>query len=133
MIRVKVFGVEELRANLRALPPDVAKFALTVACRNAADVFRERMLETVPRDEGTLAASLAVQYRKPTKKLSQRYVVGPTRSGFYGSFLEWGTRFITARPWMRPAFAQGAQPALNAANKAVQQFFDRWHPPRPVR
>jgi hypothetical protein len=34
---------------------------------------------------------------------------------------------------MRPAFAQGAQPALNAANKAVQQFFDRWHPPRPVR
>jgi HK97 gp10 family phage protein len=133
MIRVKVFGVEELRANLRALPPDVAKFALTVACRNAADVLRGRMLETVPRDEGTLAGSLQVQYRKPTRKLSQRYVIGPTSAGFYGRFLEWGTRNLSARPWMRPAFASGAQSALNAANKAVQQFFDRWHPPHPIR
>jgi HK97 gp10 family phage protein len=133
MIRVKVFGVAELRRNLAALPPDVAKFALTVACREAAEVLRARMEETVPRDEGTLAASLAVQYRKPTKKLSQRYLVGPTRRGFYGYYLEWGTRFIAARPWMRPAFAQGAQSALNAANRAVRQFFDRWHPPVPIR
>jgi HK97 gp10 family phage protein len=32
------------------------------------------------------------------------FTVGPTRSAFYGMFLEFGTRKISARPFLRPAW-----------------------------
>ncbi len=34
------------------------------------------------------------------------FVVGPTRIAFYGKFLEFGTRSMSPRPFMRPALAK---------------------------
>lgn len=31
-------------------------------------------------------------------------IIGPTEEAWYGKFLELGTKFIAARPWMVPAF-----------------------------
>lgn len=49
---------------------------------------------------GTLRASVK------TAKTILGYVVGPVRSAFYGKFLEFGTRFMAPRPFMRPAFVR---------------------------
>ncbi len=50
---------------------------------------------------GNLRSSISTN-RLPQSDI---YVVGPTRTAFYGKFLEFGTRSMSARPFMRPALA----------------------------
>jgi HK97 gp10 family phage protein len=126
--RVKVTGVHELREALRAVAPNVAKHALEPGCGAAADVFLDAMKSTVPRAEGTLEQSLTQVHPRSRSKLRQYFLIGPGPAGFYGRFLEWGTSTIAARPWMRPAFALGAQPALDACRVAVRYYLANYRP-----
>jgi HK97 gp10 family phage protein len=45
--------------------------------------------------------------------------VGPSRGGFYGSFLELGTKFIQARPFVRPAFDENIDGSLRIIAAAL--------------
>ncbi len=132
-IAIEVVGVTALRENLRALPPELTNKGLTVATMAAAEIFLYEALTTVPRDEGRLASSLEVQQLRATKTLEAQAAMGPNPDGFYGRFVEYGygpgTR--AARPWLRPAFATGAQRALDAAISATGAFLKRWRPPVP--
>jgi HK97 gp10 family phage protein len=54
-------------------------------------------------DTGKMAGSIAVG---PVERqgLNRAYVkVGPTKEGWYGRFIEFGTRLLAAMPFLRPA------------------------------
>jgi HK97 gp10 family phage protein len=44
---------------------------------------------------------------------------------FYGRFLEYGTSKMTARPWMRPAFAAKAETAIITARTELLKEIDK--------
>ncbi len=67
-----------------------------------------------------------------TSRVSQSdiYVVGPTRVAFYGLFLEFGTRLLAPRPFMRPALAKVAK---RAGSKFKRIRLRRFYTPRKRR
>lgn len=56
----------------------------------------------VPVDRGTLRDSIHAS-RAFAKRGTVEYHVGPSAKGFYGRFVEYGTRFQPKRPFLRPA------------------------------
>lgn len=69
-------------------------------------------------DTGALVSSIIAEY--PRKGVA---FVGTSKA--YGAYLEFGTRNMAARPWLRPAKAQGQQELpkaiTNAINKEIQR------------
>ena len=98
-----VVGVEEIQAVFRALPDAVQRTAVKSALEESAEVLLAAVQRTVPRGEtGVLEASLRIfPVRKAKTKSSIR--VGAGKEGWYGALLEYGTRHMPARPWIRPA------------------------------
>lgn len=98
-----VHGEKELMRKLTQLSTAMATGILEKAVLDGAEVYEEGMRRRVPTRTGRLKKSIT----KETTKKSPVMVtvdVGPGKGGFYGLFLEFGTRKMAARPFMRPAF-----------------------------
>ena len=54
-------------------------------------------------DTGKMAGSLAVGPVERKGAHTFFLKVGPTKAGWYGRFIEFGTRWLTAMPFLRPA------------------------------
>jgi HK97 gp10 family phage protein len=108
----------ELRGE-KQLRRKVQRFAEATSTRGlsqetltrAAEPMRERMSQMAPRGRtGTLADSITVATQSTTTRIHDggeshraQVGVGPSREGFYGLFIEVGTRHHAADPFMRPA------------------------------
>ncbi len=112
-------GARELERVLRKLPRRLAERELTSAARAGANVIRKEARARVPRGSapsaatekyGPLHKNIRVARVKKTG-LSVEMAIHNGRA-FWGSFLEFGTRHIAARPWMSPAFDTSVRPAL---------------------
>lgn len=96
---VEVIGVRELNRALRALPEDIRRNALNEIADAGAAVVEEEARRRAPRGRtGKLADSIN-RSPDPTSSTPGNYVVGPSagvmasrKEGFYGLFLEKGTR-----------------------------------------
>lgn len=136
MAEVKVEGLKELLAALRDLPPELGsrgggpiKGALFAATKMMREVAREK----APRDTGRLsrnvvafrdgnprASGLAEAYYitfrrgKRGKGRHKRYntKAGSDKDAFYGRFVEFGTSKMPARPFLRPAFEETKEKAV---------------------
>jgi len=134
VVKVKVHGLSDLAAVLKALPPEVASKnggPLKTALRAAAVVIQDDAKARAPVDVGVLRDAINVVRDPRPSGVTERYVVKVTRArkvqriirtakgnigsrgAFYWQFLEFGTKFITARPFMRPAFDSQAGNALD--------------------
>jgi HK97 gp10 family phage protein len=110
VIRAKVEGAAELKQTLNALGVEVATKVGVAANRKAAKTFQEILRGTAPYDPrpkrrpyGHLRENIRVSRRKAA---NQGHIVFWITVGhaFWGLFLELGTRLMSARPWMLPAF-----------------------------
>jgi HK97 gp10 family phage protein len=70
-------------------------------------------------DRGTLVNSIYVNAEKAGENV-QAVIVGTDLK--YGEYLEFGTKFIQARPWLVPAFAATRQKNLDALKSAITRF-----------
>lgn len=129
-------GSAALRATLAALPSAVGWQHQRDALKAAAEPIRAAAAVTCPRgafDEQWpehMADNIVIH------ALSERDVdkdveltgdeaaveIGPARKFFYGRFLEYGTRYMDAQPFMRPAFDQHIDDALKLAADKLWQY-----------
>jgi HK97 gp10 family phage protein len=106
MIRVRVSGVDRLGAALRRLRV-VRTAAMTAAVARGARDIRDAARRELPRRSGRLAQRVTIE----TAPDGLAATVGTDVD--YGTYLELGTRRMTARPWLLPAF-RGLRARLRA-------------------
>lgn len=126
-VTVQVEGLTELNAALQDLGDKVAKQFLRKAGKEASDLFVEAAKQRAPvlkkatrqRQPGTLRDSIIakVSLRKG-KGLSVR--VGPKKEVFYARFVEFGTSKMAPHPYMRPAWDNEKQAALDAFAESLK-------------
>lgn len=127
-VTVKVEGLRELADKLRSFGPRLARNGLRAAVSAGAEVVRKDVKARAPVDEGTLRRAVyKKQIREESNNTKQTFYVG-VRSGkkyqkknqdaFYWRYLEFGTKYINARPFIRPAFE-------SKKNEAVERMKEK--------
>jgi HK97 gp10 family phage protein len=106
MITLKVEGGDKLAATLRDLPNRVSRSIQREALATGAEVIRQRVAASAPREPGTpdLASNILVQKDVRPGDGSVGVGIGVPRGFFYDWFNEFGTVKQSARPFWRPAF-----------------------------
>jgi HK97 gp10 family phage protein len=106
-----VEGGEELRAKLMALAKGIDVDLAEEAMLEAGDPMRARAAGLAPRAAGPghgkggkhLADNIILGAQKQEPGAAN-VAVGPSKDVWYGLFWEFGTRWIAAHPFLRPAF-----------------------------
>lgn len=95
MSSIKVTGIDELQMKLKknVRMSDVKK----VVRKNGSDM-QKKAQKNAPVDTGTLQRSIALEMRDSGKSAEVEPMVD------YGAYVELGTRFMTAQPYLKPAF-----------------------------
>lgn len=133
----RVEGLQQLGENLRKLSTVTAKKLAQKATRLGANVIRDRTRANAPVDTGTLKKNIATAKARKTQYTSEYRVIvrqdsrqyGNTKDNvrkgrvgksyatdgpaFYSKFLEFGTVKMSPKPFMRPAFDQGKEAAVD--------------------
>jgi HK97 gp10 family phage protein len=112
---VTVTGLKELEQKLRDEPKNVAKKTLRRAAKDAADIWEAAISERAPAMTGFLRSQITMSSKATGgDEGSMQVMVGPSKKAYYGIFQEFGTRFMKAQPFMRPAFEQTKDQVLDA-------------------
>lgn len=128
----KLQGVEELKRVFAQLPGRCRRNVLRVGVRAGAKVVIKAIVARAPVDPGGpnrpkfghLRDNIKIKAVRGNSADVARFVV-TTGSAFWGNFLEFGTRFIKARPFMRPALDESAGEALEAMVKAISTGIEK--------
>jgi HK97 gp10 family phage protein len=116
-IKLTFTGGAEIQKTLEGLSRKVAKQVTIDALTAAAAPIRDAAAQKAPRAPGApdLADHIGVAPVKPKRSESPTELsvaIGVPNEFFYDFFLEYGTRFISARPFYRPALDSQASTAL---------------------
>jgi HK97 gp10 family phage protein len=134
-----VTGGEELAAQLRKLGAAVRKKALVGVLKAAAVPIQGRAAELAPLDPaGTVHLKEQMQVSVVTQigsvaggqwaaadEFQAAVAIGPSRKGFYGLYLEYGTVKMSARPFLRPAFDYGSDRALTLIREGLWELLEQ--------
>jgi HK97 gp10 family phage protein len=126
---VEVIGLKEANRALKRLPDVVKDKVQHVEDVTAFHVARDAAL-LAPRsatgERGNPPGFLRSQIKWESRPRSLSAVVGIGFAAFYWKFLEYGTRFVTARPFMRPSAdvnrADHQRRMLEALGKSANQI-----------
>jgi len=97
-VALKIIGLDRIKAGLAAAPHELRVVANTVVDEEMNKV-TERARAIVPVRTGYLRSTI---YSERTGFLG--WEVGA--SAFYAGFVEFGTRYMRARPYLRPAIEE---------------------------
>jgi HK97 gp10 family phage protein len=114
MITLQTTGGPELLAALNQLSARVSKSVQLEALREGAAPIQRAMSALAPYEPGKpdLRDNILVANSRGRDRQETAVAVGPSRLAFYGSFFEFGTSKLPARPFMRPAFDENWQKSL---------------------
>jgi HK97 gp10 family phage protein len=136
-------GVDDLKRTLAALNTESATKAGTVATREGAKIVKEAFIAAAPvgtegtirtrttkrgkkvkSDYGRLRDNIVIRKIRGTNQHQIKFAVG-VGDAFWGMFLEFGTRFMAARPWMRPAFDAAAARVIDQIGALLGKGIER--------
>lgn len=134
-IKIEVEGLKELRMKMEQLGPKLAKRGLRSAANAGIQVIKKEAKALAPMDTGRLKKKAIYVKRSksessPTKEV---YILGvrvgrkeqkKERDAYYWFFHEFGTRFIAARPFIRPAFETKKYEALEKFKQKLKEKLD---------
>lgn len=114
-LTAEVEGMAALERRMRGLEPKLAKSALRAAVNAGAQVIKKEAKSLAPIDTGKLSkrAIYVQRSRRGSSRSREEYKVAvrlgkkdqeKSRDAFYWWYIEFGTKFLAARPFMRPAF-----------------------------
>lgn len=118
---IRFSGGKEIAAALAKLPPRISKRFLIESLTEAAEPMRDAMERNVAvsPDPPHIRDVVVVGTSRGQDTREAAVVVGATRKGYYGSFLEFGTAHQAPQPWARPAFDATFQQALQILSAAL--------------
>jgi len=144
---VKIEGLAELAKALRELPDRVAKNGLRVCVYAGAKVIRDEARMRAPKaaeslgpnqpPPGTLKRSVIMKHIPELSSLTRQTFFVTVRHGkkyrkqgkkgnlsqdaWYWRFIEFGTRKMAARPFLRPALESRRREAVDAMKERLTQ------------
>lgn len=115
----RITGLKEMVQTLEKLGDEIRDRDMNYATRKGAQSLQKLAQARAPRDSGRLADNIVVRKDKDTIFDSEYYVgvrtVGKAdnpRNSFYAYFVEYGTEYMPAQPFMRPAWDSGRTGAM---------------------
>lgn len=135
-------GGKEMEKLLKQLPQKTGRRVMLSALRKAAKPVLDEAIARAPLGQeskgrirlrrsrsgpvtvsnfGKLRFSLALKNVPPRLSRHSAAVVVTTGKAFWGRFLEFGTRFITKRPFLRPAFDNNVARSLEILRAEVSK------------
>lgn len=148
MIRAEVTGLRELGEKLRALDMDLRTGLLRASTGVAASSIRKEVESRAPVRAGTLKRAVYIaRVTRQSNDYQQVFAVGVRKGkryqkfelkfgknkgqtvdmdAYYGRFLEFGTRNMQARPFMRPAFEAKKLDAISSFKTRMQKGLKRY-------
>lgn len=109
--------IDKAQAQLKMLSSNVS-LSLSEAAEQAADVMLESAKSKAPFRTGDLRDSI----EKAAHEIRSDYAAWKVYAGvFYASYLEYGTRKMRKRPFMRPAFDESRAEMARIAEKVVKR------------
>lgn len=107
-------GASEFAKLLEALPGRASKQVQREILEHAAEPMRKDMADTVAYEPGKpdIRDHMATATARGEDANETAVAVGPTKEGFYGSFLELGTAHMAPQPFARPAFDRNVDGSL---------------------
>lgn len=124
--RSQILGFNELERLMKALPGRLAEAELTSAVRAGANVIRKEARTRAPR--GGVPSQMSKKFGPLHKKIRTRRIKKTplsvefsidSGSAFYGSFLEFGTKNISSRPWLTPAYDVSKDAAVQKLGESL--------------
>ena len=119
-----VHGFKEADLVLRDLPTAVENKVLQSATRAGGSVWVKAARAAAPRGSGlsspaskkygSLVRNITARVLRNIKSKGRRGVRVSTGKAFWGFLIEFGTRFISPKPWFRPAIEANDDAALKA-------------------
>lgn len=122
MLSVKVLGVPELQMKLRNLEVGLQGKLLQTAAQAGAFVIANRWKELAPYRTGTYRRSIHVEPGQVSADAAEVVIGTDLTDPPYPYFLEYGTRYMAARPSMRPAFDEKRDEAIRVMTEAARQL-----------
>lgn len=131
-----VRGFKEAEKLLQQLPRNVENRVLQAATMAGAREIRKQVKADAPRSKGKRSPASqtydrlfknikVARLKKYAKKKGIRGARVYTGNAFWGMFLEFGTRFIPARPWFRPAVAKAQDAATEKLKEGLGRGIER--------
>lgn len=111
MANIEIKGLTKLEAKLKAETPEMKIAVMNIVKKNGSQMaskMRKNMQSTYEHPTGRTKGSVTENYSNAGFSVS----VGPHTE--YSPYLEYGTRFMSPRPTVRPAFL--AQSAIFTAD-----------------
>lgn len=129
-ITVKIQGLEKLRETMQEAGPKLAKRCVRKGLKTGGQIFVDAAKSHAPvlqegtpqRRPGELRDSIDMNIKLSTKEDRGVAHIGPKKEkgkgseqpGVYGMFVEFGSIHGAPQPYLRPAFAQAGDRALEA-------------------
>lgn len=127
-VQVGIEGADEIIKILKDIGIE-ANAVLEEAAEEGAKIALAEAKRRVPVKTGNLRDNLEitkVKSRTPDKLKKTVFVkVGFNKKAFYGTFVELGTRFIKAKPFLRPAIDQNRNSIAQVVNNAIDKALRR--------
>ena len=113
-VTVRISGLDELERKLKELPKQFAKKAVRKALKAGAEPIVTEMETLAPKRTGFLSQHIGTKIKLTPKETAGTIRIGPSSNAFYAMFLEFGTSKMSAQPFMRKAFENQKQRALQS-------------------
>lgn len=138
-VSVKVDGLRDLGDRMKGLKEDVNNRIARAATAAGAVVIRNAAQQKVPVDTGNLKKNIIVKrLPKGESSLTSEHIV-TVRQGkvtakqkdkglqdaYYGKFVEYGTAKMPARPYLRPAYDQNKEKAVQAIKDRIEKRLNK--------
>jgi len=126
-MEIRIEGLADTKRQFSALRDSAQRRILRTALRECARVVMREAKTRAPRDTGKLRRNIV---DKVSVKPRRAYALvgfrregkrGDPRNAFYGGFVELGTRFMPAQPFLRPAFEASRDRLVKVFEDVVQR------------
>lgn len=126
-VRFQIRGAREFDRVLKQLGADAANKIGTRAARAGARILADKAQARVPVRTGALAESIAVVAPRNADdgaRVANVVIKGPMWDRLW-HVTEWGTRFATAQPFLRPAMDESRSEVISAVASVMKRGIDQ--------
>lgn len=135
--RFEIKGLGALEKKIKRLRGDLRKKIVTKAAKAGGKVIRDRARDNAPVGSvphmvsntlvqpGNLRKNILMKTKTRTSFSAAEVTIsiGPGKIGFYGQFVELGTKKMGAQPFLRPAFDSEKRNAVEKFKGVLEKYF----------